>query len=152
MMYGAGLRVSEVLGLRIEDVDGQRKRIHVRQGKGKKDRYVDLSPKLLDALRHYGNLVLLGYAAHEGTELKWDLNTESGLCWGHKHISAHFDVNFNHRDDILRTLCDPWIQAQVDKLITHTFPMSRAADAFELLINRAEAGEFVGKVHLVPGE
>jgi integrase len=53
MMYGAGLRVSEVLGLRIEDVDGQRKRIHVRQGKGKKDRYVDLSPKLLDALRHY---------------------------------------------------------------------------------------------------
>ena len=108
--------------------------------------------KCLDALRHYGNLVLLGYAAHEGTELKWDLNTESGLCWGHKHISAHFDVNFNHRDDILRTLCDPWIQAQVDKLITHTFPMSRAADAFELLINRAEAGEFVGKVHLVPGE
>ena len=108
--------------------------------------------KCLDALRHYGHLILLGYAAHEGPELKWDLNTESGLCWGHKHITAHFDVNFNHRDDILRTLCDPWMQEQVDKLITHTFPMSQAAEAFDMLINRTAADEFVGKVHFIPGE
>ena len=108
--------------------------------------------RCLDATRHYGHLVLLGYAADEGPELKWDLNTESGLCWGHKHVSAHFDVNINHRDDILRTLCDPWIQAQVDKLVTHTFPMSRAADAFELLINRATNSNFIGKVHFLPGQ
>lgn len=108
--------------------------------------------RCLDATRHYGHLVLLGYAADEGPDLKWELNTESGLCWGHKHISAHFDVNFNHRDDILRTLCDPWIQSQVDQLVTHTYPMSRAAEAFELLNNRTAQDEFVGKVHFIPGE
>ncbi|MEH6471302.1 MAG: zinc-binding dehydrogenase [Halopseudomonas sp.] len=108
--------------------------------------------KCLDALRHYGTLTLLGYAAHEGANLKWDLHTESGLCWGHKQITAHFDVNFNHREDILRSLCDPWMQAKVDQLITHTFPMSRAQEAFELLNGRSDSDEFVGKVHLIPGE
>jgi len=44
--------------------------------------------KCLDAIRHYGTLVCLGYAAHEGKELKWELNTEHGLCWGHKTITA----------------------------------------------------------------
>ena len=108
--------------------------------------------KCLDAIRHYGALVLLGYAAHEGKELKWDLNTEFGVCWGHKTITAHFDVNFGHRRDLLETLKDPWIQEQVDQLVTHTFPMSRAAEAFELLNNRNATDEFVGKVHLIPGE
>lgn len=108
--------------------------------------------RCLDALRHYGHLVLLGYAAHEGPDLEWHLNTERGLSWGHKQISSHFDVNVNHRSEILQTLCDPWIQDQVDKLITHTFPMSRASEAFDLLTKRASADEFVGKIHLVPGE
>ena len=52
-IYGVGLRVSEVLGLRVEDIDGRRRQVHVRQGKGKKDRYVALSPKLLGSLREY---------------------------------------------------------------------------------------------------
>lgn len=108
--------------------------------------------KCLEAIRNYGTLILLGYAAHEGPELKWQLNTEYGLCWEHKTITAHFDVSFNHRRDILETLRDPWIQEQLDKLITHTFPMSRAAEAFELLNNRNETDEFVGKVHLIPGK
>jgi site-specific recombinase XerD len=52
-IYSAGLRVSEATGLRIEDVDSKRMVIHVRQGKGRKDRYVPLSPKLLVLLREY---------------------------------------------------------------------------------------------------
>ena len=108
--------------------------------------------RCLDALRHYGTLMLLGYAAHEGRQLTWNMHTESALCWGHKVVTAHFDVNFNHRGDILRMLCDPWVQRQLDKLITHSFPMSRAQEAFELLANRDKQQEFVGKVHLVPGE
>jgi integrase/recombinase XerD len=51
--YGGGLRVSEVTHLRIHDVDGQRMMLRVEQGKGRQDRYVMLSHKLLAVLREY---------------------------------------------------------------------------------------------------
>lgn len=50
-MYSAGLRLSETLHLRVEDIDSSRMVIRVRQGKGKRDRYVPLSPIALDLLR-----------------------------------------------------------------------------------------------------
>lgn len=52
-MYAAGLRISEVLALRVSDVDSERMVIRVQQGKGKKDRYAVLSPTLLCRLREY---------------------------------------------------------------------------------------------------
>lgn len=52
-VYAAGLRVSEVVSLRVADVDSKRMVIHVRQAKGNKDRLVMLSPVLLEALRRY---------------------------------------------------------------------------------------------------
>jgi integrase/recombinase XerD len=51
--YAAGLRVSELVALRVGDVDAERMVIHVRQGKGGKDRMVTLSPVLLEELRAY---------------------------------------------------------------------------------------------------
>ena len=51
--YAAGLRISEVLRLKPIHIDSQRMLIHVEQGKGQKDRFVMLSPKLLDTLRQY---------------------------------------------------------------------------------------------------
>lgn len=51
--YSAGLRVSEVVSLRLSDIDPDRMQILVQHAKGKKDRYVMLSPVLLDILRNY---------------------------------------------------------------------------------------------------
>src|SRR6266487_4309293 len=51
--YGGGLRVSEVVHLRVSDIDAQRDMLRVEQGKGRKDRYTLLGPRLLAELRHY---------------------------------------------------------------------------------------------------
>jgi integrase/recombinase XerD len=51
--YAAGLRISEAVRLKPTAIDSQRMVIRVEQGKGQKDRYVMLSPKLLDSLRAY---------------------------------------------------------------------------------------------------
>jgi integrase/recombinase XerD len=51
--YAAGLRISEVVALRVDDIDSQRMVLRVRQGKGRRDRNVMLSPRLLALLREY---------------------------------------------------------------------------------------------------
>jgi integrase/recombinase XerD len=51
--YSAGLRVSEIVNLKIADIDSKRMQIFIGRAKGKKDRYVNLSPILLDILRKY---------------------------------------------------------------------------------------------------
>src|ERR1700752_2129293 len=51
--YAAGLRLNEILHLRVTDIDSARMTIRVEQGKGGKDRYTVLTPRLLDALREY---------------------------------------------------------------------------------------------------
>ena len=51
--YSAGLRVSEVVNLKISDIDSDRMQIFVERAKGKKDRYVMLSPLVVDILRSY---------------------------------------------------------------------------------------------------
>ncbi len=51
--YSAGLRVSEIVNLKMADIDSKRMQLFIARGKGKKDRYVNLSPVLLDILRNY---------------------------------------------------------------------------------------------------
>ena len=51
--YSAGLRVSEIAALKIKHIDSGRMQILIENAKGKKDRYVNLSPVLLDILRAY---------------------------------------------------------------------------------------------------
>jgi len=65
MMYAAGLRVSETVHLGVTDIDSRRMVIRVQQGKGRKDRYVMLSPRLLQTLREYYKL------ARPSTATRW---------------------------------------------------------------------------------
>jgi integrase len=53
VLYGTGMRRTEASLLKVSDIDSQRMVIHIRQGKGSRDRDVPLTPKLLEALREY---------------------------------------------------------------------------------------------------
>ncbi|MBY0424715.1 MAG: site-specific integrase [Cytophagales bacterium] len=53
LCYGMGLRVSELIALKIENIDSHRMQVHVQGAKGKKDRYVNLPHRTLDDLREY---------------------------------------------------------------------------------------------------
>ena len=53
LAYGCGLRVSEITALHVQDVDGHRRLLMIRRGKGKKDRVISLGPALLVMLREY---------------------------------------------------------------------------------------------------
>ncbi len=55
--YGCGLRVSEVVALKVRHIDGERRLLRVDQGKGAKDRQVEISAALLDQLRRYWQLL-----------------------------------------------------------------------------------------------
>ena len=52
-LYSTGMRRSELVHLRVEDIDSERMVVHIRKGKGGKDRDVPLCPKLLETLREY---------------------------------------------------------------------------------------------------
>lgn len=53
LTYACGLRVSEVVSLKVKHIDGQRKTLFIEKGKGKKDRIVSLNPHMLIMLREY---------------------------------------------------------------------------------------------------
>jgi integrase/recombinase XerD len=53
LLYSTGIRRTEASLLKVSDIDSERRVIHIRQGKGSRDRDVPLTPKLLEALRQY---------------------------------------------------------------------------------------------------
>ena len=52
-IYGCGLRLQEGIQLQVQDIDSGRMMLHVRGGKGNKDRYIPLPQRVLEQLRHY---------------------------------------------------------------------------------------------------
>lgn len=103
-LYATGARRAEVAHLKVSDIDSQRMVVHIRGGKGRKDRDVMLSPKLLDALRVYWrglrrkptDWLFPGNSWHTAarpvtTKVLWtaceSAAQRAGL--GHKHIHPH---------------------------------------------------------------
>jgi len=62
--YGAGLRASEVVALKVGDIDSKRMLLRVERGKGGKDRYAMLSPQLLELLRVSPHTLRHSFATH----------------------------------------------------------------------------------------
>jgi site-specific recombinase XerD len=96
--YATGLRVSEVTQLRIADIDSQRMVIRIRQAKGQKDRFVVLSPRLLEILRHYGKAAQPGDYLFPGAQPDQHLSSSSvhRVCQAarrraglDKHVTVH---------------------------------------------------------------
>jgi site-specific recombinase XerD len=103
-LYATGARRAEVAHLKVSDIDSQRMVVHIRGGKGRKDRDVMLSPKLLDALRRYWrglkrkptDWLFPGNAWHTGarpvtTKVLWTACESAAHRAGlrHKHIHPH---------------------------------------------------------------
>jgi site-specific recombinase XerD len=88
--YAAGLRVAEVTQLHVTDIDSQRMVIQVRNGKGKKDRYVMLSPRLLEILRAYWKAVRPGDILFPGATPDRPITTGSvrKACYRARHAAG----------------------------------------------------------------
>lgn len=84
LIYSAGLRVGEVVRLKANDIDSKRKLIHIRQAKGKKDRYTLLSDVVLEKLREYYRVYKPSEYLFEGAE-------------GHGHLSERSIQNVFRR-------------------------------------------------------
>lgn len=100
--YGAGLRISEAVALKVGHIDSKRMLIHVEEGKGRKDRYTMLSPRLLAVLRCYVRACFrnpepeqylfpswrTGHHMNAGA-LSLACREASQQCGLHKRITAH---------------------------------------------------------------
>ena len=87
--YGGGLRVSEVVALRVADIDSQRMTLRVQQGKGGKDRYVMLSPVLLERLRTWWRVARAQGKMLEGGWLFPGLNPIESLSTRQMNRAVH---------------------------------------------------------------
>ncbi len=67
-IYSTGIRLSELLNLRLQDIDSKRMSVFIKRGKGKKDRYTVLSPMLLKHLRHYYKIYFPEFWLFEGQD------------------------------------------------------------------------------------
>ena len=102
VLYATGLRRAEICHLKVSDIDSQRMVIHVRQGKGGRDRDVVLTPKLLQTLREYWRWMKPKTYLFPGTVKGWraDVPITEKIVWQAvdeaakragitKHVSPH---------------------------------------------------------------
>ena len=87
--YGAGLRASEVISLKVGDIDSQRMTLRVEQGQGQQDRYVMLSPVLLERLRVWWRVARAQGKMLDGGWLFPDLNPIDSLSTRQLNRAIH---------------------------------------------------------------
>ena len=97
--------------------------------------------KCFAGLRRYGTIFSLG---HNGSE-PHSISVLNDLLDRHITWLGGHDVRFRDRVGLLQMLQDPGVQANIDILATHTFPMSEAAKAFEVGLSKQ-----CGKIYLTP--
>jgi site-specific recombinase XerD len=103
-IYSTGARVSECINVKITDIDSKRMQVNIQQGKGQKQRYVPLSPFLLDALRIYYKEYKSTFYLFEGAEGKGSHIGESAVReilnkarYKTTHIKKHYTPHtFRH--------------------------------------------------------
>ncbi len=90
LAYGTGLRVNEVVSLKVGDIDSQRMTLRVEQGKGQKDRYAMLSPILLERLRLWWRVARAQGKMLDGGWLFPGLNPVEPLSTRQLNRAIHF--------------------------------------------------------------
>lgn len=81
-VYSCGLRLNEALALQVGDIDAERMRIHVRRGKGAKDRFVPLPHATLDTLRDY-------WKTHRHAKLLFPKTNQKGVVVENTRQTMH---------------------------------------------------------------
>ena len=101
--------------------------------------------RCLSAIRQYGRIYSLGFVP--GSDERYPLHVLDELLNKHATWTGGHDVDVNHRDRLLTMLLDESVQRSIDLMVTHEFPMSRAAEAFEVALTKR-----CGKIYLYPHE
>jgi integrase len=96
-VYSTGMRRAEMCQLKVEDIDSDRMLIHIRQGKGRRDRDVPLSPKLLETLREYWRWMkpktyLFPFFSSATVSSRLDLSTPNGVSEDRNTFSSTWPV------------------------------------------------------------
>ncbi len=101
LLYDCGLRRFELLNIEIQDLDFDRKMLHIRQGKGRKDRYVPLGELLIRGLKQYiavekpTKWLFYRYdtngklCPHSASGVQWAIKQARKECGIKKHITSH---------------------------------------------------------------
>ncbi|ART52250.1 integrase [Acidovorax carolinensis] len=98
LAYGTGLRASEVVSLKVGDIDSQRMTLRVEQGKGSKDRYAMLSPVLLERLRVWWRVARAQGKMLEGGWLFPGMNPVDPLTTRQLNRAIHMAAESAHID------------------------------------------------------
>lgn len=152
--YGAGLRVAEIVSLRVGDIDSRRQVIRVRSGKGRKDRYVMLPDRLLELLRAYwraaglkGELLFPGVPPHaplSRDSVEHACHRAAEACGLSKTVTPHtlrhcFATHLLETGTDLRTIQILMGHSSLRTTATYLHVAARAAEEVKSPLDRLES-------------